>query len=119
MFRVLFLISVLFSSNIFAQTQEKPQAYKFDEFGNINEKAWKAKFDKLFLKQRGKCQEGIYIIFYGTKNSVARKYIDYTANRRDCDMEGTRTTFVQGKSQKLSKTEIWIVPAGAKQPMPN
>lgn len=126
MWRILFLILILFSSIAFAQTQEDiisdpPNSYKFDEFGLIPEKVWKSKFDELLIKQDSKCEEQIFLFLYGNKktlNKVGKKYLDYLVKTRVCDLDPRKIFIVFGGKRKKQWTEIWIVPLGANLPVP-
>ena len=126
MWRILFLILILFGSIAFAQTQEDiisdpPNSYKFDEFGLIPEKVWKSKFDELLIKQNSKCEEQIFLFLYGNKktlNKVGKKYLDYLVKTRVCDLDPRKIFIVFGGKRKKQWTEIWIVPLGANLPVP-
>lgn len=67
MWRILFLILILFSSIAFAQTQEKLQAIKFYEFGKISESKLKQKLDDFNEKVKEQKAMGYIIIAGKTK----------------------------------------------------
>lgn len=67
MWRILFLILILFSSIAFAQAQEKPQAVKFDEFGKLSEQKWKARLEKYRQQINCSAEPSFFIIHFSTK----------------------------------------------------
>jgi hypothetical protein len=125
----LFLIFVLLSSVVFAQTEEKPKAYLFDEFGQISQKEVKQQTEKL----RKKLQEpdskngglGAYLIFYSGDKQKSLRNMEILIrdvlfdNCRDCyGFSGPRIVFVQGGKAEKQKIQFWLVPAGAEPPTP-
>lgn len=95
---------------------------KYDEFGILPEKVWKNKFDKLLKQQSGNCNDKIYLINYGNKKTAdksAKKYLDYLAKSRECDLDPRRVVVTNGGFAKKQKTEVWIIPPGAETPTPN
>lgn len=95
---------------------------KFEEFGIVSEKVWKAKFDKLLKQQSGNCNNIIYLLHYGNKKTAsksAKKYLDYLAKSKDCDLNPGRIVITDGGFAKKQKTEVWIIPPGIEPPTPN
>ena len=116
MTKIIFLSLILFSSVIFAQAQEKSEAYKFFEYGKIGNKVLKEKFNDYYqkLKKDGDSQGSI--INYGTAEKINKreKQLRDSMNFHDAP----RITFVRGGNKDKSKTVFWIVPKDAEPPTP-
>lgn len=95
---------------------------KFDEFGNVSEKVWKAKLDKLFEKWLQNRDDQIYIVMFGPNkviDKLAKNYLNYfIVSGRDC-FSPPRISISFWGNQKVLKTIIWIVPPTAQPPSPN
>lgn len=84
MFRVLFLILILMSSVAFAQTEDSLRAYKFDEFGKLQESEWKERLDRFSAMQISIPNSKLYIIVYpqigtdqNSNNEIEKEYNAY------------------------------------------
>ncbi len=133
MFRVLFLILVVFSSLAFAQNRdnsaqkEKSESYILFEFDSkTDDKKLQEIADVLMNKLAEKPLRGfIYIISYGSETEVRkseRRLVDFLYDRKK---HGTGRmhnlpliTFVNGGDDGENKSVIWIVPEGAEPPKP-
>ncbi len=123
--RCAFLLNVLMSLNVFAQTQlqtseqnNKPQAYKFDEFVKITKAEVQKRFDKFDYKlsETDDWASGIVVFYTPTeKELVLRENIILKNWRRQCRYDMPEVTFIRVYSEK-EKTELWIVPKGAESP---
>ena len=125
MFRVLFLILILMSSFIFAQTEDGnaikdplPEAIKFDEFEKATNGNVKMRMDAFYVELNNDPSASGYIINYGTDKEIAKreKQIRNAMAFRKYDI--SRITFVRGGFREVVKTEFWLVPAGANPPSP-
>ncbi len=116
MLRILFLILVLMVSFVFAQTEEKPQAIKFDQFSAANDEDIGARVDNFFLELNNNPSVVAYIVNFGTVKEIAKRekqIKDYLKIRR---YDQSRITFVQGGFRVMVQTQFWTVPAGAETP---
>jgi len=124
MLRVLFLILVLMSSIIFAQTVEKPKqnempkVSKTVEFGQVSNGNIRYLMDRFLAEIYDNATVQGYIISYGKTREVVRreKILRSHINFRVFDV--SRITFVRGSNKKEFVTEFWFVPQGAKPPTP-
>jgi hypothetical protein len=119
MFRVLFLLLFLMSGAAFAQTQENPKPVKIDEFETATNGYVKMKMDYFYVELNNNPAAQGYIINYGTDREIAirRKQISVSVAWRKFD--GTRITIVDGGFREGVKSELWIVPPGADNPLPS
>jgi hypothetical protein len=124
MFRVLFLILVLMSSFVFAQSEDKTpaaprlEAVKFEEFGKATNGYVKMLFDSIMVKLQANPNAQLVIINYGSDREIAKRekqIRNAIAFRR---YETTRITLIRGGNEKVIRTQFWIVPEGAETPMP-
>lgn len=123
MFRVLFLVLTVMSSFVFAQTENKPQPIKFDEFGDIQETGWKEKLDQFHEASLKIAEVQSYIIIY-TKigqerklaDSLAKKYLDFLVRERIIDPPRIVVTY--GGYRINQTTELWLIPPKAEPPIP-
>lgn len=118
MLKVLFLIFVLMSSFAFAQKQ-KPQAFKFDEFAELQESEWKQRLDRFAEMQKSMPNSDLAIIVYvksGNLRSsiygVKQQYKDYLSKTKKIDF----VIIESGGFRKTQTTELWIVPEKADSP---
>lgn len=118
MWRILFLILILFSPIAFSQTQEKSQVIKFDEFGKISESKLKQKLDDFNEKVKEQKAMG-YIIISGKnqneKTSQIKKIIK-KMNWFDNCFGSQRYVINENEIEKKLVTTFWIVPQGAELP---
>lgn len=119
MLRVLFLILVLMSSIAFAQKQKQTQAFKFDEFTELQESDWKRRLDRFADMKISLPDSKLEIIVYaqiGTqRNSIhnlERQFKDYLSNVKKVGYVYVKS----GGFRKSQSTELWIVPENAKSP---
>jgi hypothetical protein len=122
MFRILFLILVLMSSFVFAQTEDKtpvdprPEAVKLEEFGKATNGFVKMLFDNFMAKLQADPTAQGYIINYGSNREIRireKQIRNAIAFRR---YDTARITIVRGGNEKVIRTQFWIVPAGAETP---
>jgi|SRR5215213_3772342 len=120
MFRVLFLILVLMSSTVFAQTEDKtrPEAIKLYDFGKATNGYVKMLFTDFEVKLKADPTSQGYIINYGTDREIKirRRQILMAVSFRGID--ATRITIASGGNIGKQKTIVWLVPAGAEPPTP-
>ena len=121
-FKIVFLILILMSSFVFAQTQddnaprEIPVAVKFDEFEKATNGYVKMKMDLFFIELNNNPSARGSIINYGTDRAVVireKQIRDAIAFR---NFDGSGITFVSGGFSNEIKTQFWLVPAGAEDP---
>lgn len=126
MFRVLFLIMILMVPLAFAQTDEKPKAYKVGEFGNLAEKDWKPRLDRFSENLTGIPESDLFIIVYAEKGKsflsiedLVEKYRRYLWKDKNINLE--KFTILRGGFRHSQITELWIVPklADFPEPMPD
>lgn len=117
MFRALFLILVVMSSFAFAQTQQKPTAYKFFEYETINDKFLKEKLIEFCADVRKDGSRG-YVINYGKDKEIRRRERKFQNFWTCGDIDAPSVRLVRGGDIGKSKTELWIVPPKADPPTP-
>ncbi|HEY0079478.1 MAG TPA: hypothetical protein VGB73_12775 [Pyrinomonadaceae bacterium] len=109
-----------------ATPDEKPVASKFDEFDMVGGCDHSARLDNLAITLMNEPTLEAHFIIYGPEGDgsgsgnfrldVTR---DYLVNTRGVDVSRLRMTYAgRYKSQRLSATQIWIVPRGADAPEP-
>ena len=124
MFRVLFLILIVMSSAVFAQTeennkaQEPPKAIKSDEFQKATNGYVKMIMDSFFVELNNNPAAQGYIINYGTNKEVAKRERQLRNSIIFRHYDASRITFVRGEKVSKLKTVFWIVPRGAEPPSP-
>ena len=124
MLRVLFLSLILFSSVFFVQAQEKPEAYKFFEYGKISKKLLTDKYTEFYIKIKKdgdlKKDDGSrgYIINYGNDKEIAKREKQIRDAIRFVCLDPSIMIFVRGKNENKLKTVFWIVPKDAEPPTP-
>lgn len=118
----LFLIVVLMSSAVFAQTEENsikgeaPSAIKIEEFVNEPSGYVKMLTDNFLIKLQNEPTSQGYIISYGLNKLIIERerfLRNYILMR---GFDSKRITFITGGFNKEIKTEIWIAPKGADPP---
>lgn len=118
MLRILFLIFVLMSSGAFALAQQKSdKAYKFDEFGKVNNREFNERYNKFLIKLQNEEPTATgYIVNYGTASEIAKRELQIRDSvPRSCHHD-CRIVIVNGGESKELKTVFWIVPNGDKPP---
>ena len=124
MIKIIFLSLLLFSSLVFAQAQEKPQAYKFFEYGKIGDEFLKEKYREFYreIKKDGdvKKDDGSrgYIINYGTDKEIAKREKQIRDAIGFVCLDPSIMIFVRGKDENKPKTVFWVVPKDAEPPTP-
>lgn len=116
MFRVLFLLLIAMSSVAFAQTEEKPQAVKIDEFERATNGYVKMKTDYFYTELNNNPSAQGYIINYGTAREIALRERQIRDAIRFRKFDSSRITVVNGGFRGVVKSEFWLVPAGAENP---
>lgn len=118
MWRILFLIFVLFSSIAFAHIPDTPLATKFDEAEITDSGKLKSKTNRYFSKlSEGTTALGL-ILFYGKSREIKIGQNEIIKMIRSKHFDRSRIKFVNGGYSKKSFSEFWIVPPGATQPEP-
>jgi hypothetical protein len=131
MFRILFLILVLVSA-AFAQNEQivvcrpnsnicdpVPRAGKKDEFKEIDDADFKTHLKDFFAELQKKSGSQGVIINYGSETEIVKReklIVESTKNRK---YDSSRLTLVRGGNAEIPKTEFWIVPPGAENPVPD
>jgi hypothetical protein len=125
MFRVLFLIWVLTSSAVFAQTEDntpadpRPEASKLYEFGKATDGYVKMLFTDFSAKLNADPTAQGYIGNYGTEREIKIRERQIQKAIFFRKMDATRITIVNGGNiLGKQKTIVWIVPAGVEPPIP-
>lgn len=118
MIRILFLLLVVMSSIAFAQTEKKPEAIKFAEFAAATNDFVKKKIEAFYIELENKPNSQGYIINYGTDKQIALREQQIRQSITFLKYDSPRVTIVRGGFWKNIKTEFWIVPPGAENPMP-
>ena len=118
MIRILFLILVVMSSVVFAQTEDKPKAIKFGEFETATGGYVKMIMDSFYIELANNLAAQGYIFNYGTDKEIAAREKQIVNAIRFRKFDSSRVTIVKAGFWKTVKTEIWIVPAGAENPQP-
>lgn len=116
MFRVLLLILIVMSSFAFAQTNEKPQATKYDEFEAATNGNVKARMDAFFVELNNNPSAQGYVINYGIDREIVKREKQIRDSIRFRSFDASRLTFVNGGFRGIVQTQTWIVPSGAETP---
>jgi len=97
--------------------QSKPEARKFDEFGDIQSSDLMARLDNFAIQLQNEPAAKGFILVYRTRrdlpglnNSLALRSKDYLVNSRGVPRE--RIVTVDGGEADCMIQELWIVPAG-------
>lgn len=116
MWRILFLILILFSSIAFPRTHDTPLAVKFDEFEAATIGDIKSRIDKYYSKLADDPNSRGLILNFGTSKdiSVRVKQIQQIIIFRH--FNPYRLTLDKGGYSKKIVTELWIIPPGAETP---
>lgn len=125
MWRIIFLTLFLFSSIAFAQTQEKPQATKIDEFDSYYECDVKIRLHNFQFELSKQPNSKASIIVYQSINALPSEYetspifrqVTRQVSYLRFDESNTKVIF-GGLRNKMS-AELWIVPSGAEEPQPS
>lgn len=117
----LLIILLLLSSVAFAQTNDSLRAYKFDEFGKLQESEWKERLDRFSEMEVAFPDSTLHIIVYAqigeNRTSISelkRLYRGYLNKVKEVgsvyiDLGGWRSS---------QTTELWVVPKYAHYPKP-
>jgi len=101
-----------------SEAQTEPKAYKFAEFGKMSQAGVKKKMDGFLIElAKDRSTQG-YIINYGSPKTIAARRKQLTNSITFSVPDPTRMTFVDGGPEKTIRTVMWIVPPGAKPPVP-
>lgn len=108
------------------EVQKPPEPFRCDEFEASNHDQDKARFDNCVIQLQNTPDAQMYVIIYpGTdRASVARNpydrtskfMLDYMVKTRGVDPR--RIQIVKGGNHERTMYEIWIVPPGARPPVP-
>ncbi|MDQ3636257.1 MAG: hypothetical protein M3405_17410 [Acidobacteriota bacterium] len=123
MFRFIFILTFLISLPITGFSQDEPQAYKFDEFGSVQESIWKEKLDKFSEMLISLPDSRLHIIVYAesgkSRTSIGeliQNYQNYLYKTKKVKWESF--SFIRGGFRKSQTTELWVIPKNAKKPTP-
>ena len=124
MFRVLFLIFILMSSFVFAQTDNAArvsinEAVKIVEFETATNGRVKMLMDAFYVELNNNPSATGYIITYGTPKEVAKREKQIRDSISFRKYDPIRMVFVNGGYRSVIKTELWLVPYGAQSPQIN
>lgn len=112
------ILTLVLACTISAQAEQNSKAYIFAEFTAATDSNIAFLLGPFYSVVRNENSQG-YIIIYGSPRGIK--------NRRTAIMKGinfrdgydpVRVTFVDGPAEKLTRTVMWIVPAGAEKPRP-
>ena len=115
MFRVLFVILLVMSSFVFAQTEKKPQAIKFDEFGKLSDEKLEMKIYNFYIELNNNPKTQAFIFNYGNNKDVSVRDSKIINFIKSGNYDISRISSENGFKNEL-KTEFWIVPSGAENP---
>lgn len=128
MLRILFLVLVVMASMAFAQKEEKPVSGEirnalsvdslFEEFGVVPNGQIRSYLDNFFNNLHNNPTAKGYILNYGNKRDVSRRERLFRDHITFRGMNASQITFMRGKKGVDLKTQLWIVPEGAKPPTP-
>jgi len=116
MFRVLLLISVVMSSFAFAQTEQKPEATKYDEFQVATNGNVKARMDAYYIELNNNPTAQGYIFNFGTDKDIAVRERQIRNSITFRKFDASRITLVRGGFRGIVQTQLWLVPPGAETP---
>lgn len=118
MWQSLFLILILFGSTAFAQTQEKKDAYKFQEYQTFDVKNVRKTYTA-FCEELAETEWIGWIVNFGTPKEIAAR-VGKLAKDFNCGKASPtpRIIFVDGGKIGKTRTEFWIVRPGAEPPKP-
>lgn len=121
--KTLLLISILLSSFVFAHAQDKPQAYKFAEFGDVQESVWKQYLDSFSEVLVSLPDAKLHIIVYAESGKSAIT-IEELVNQYNVYLEETKKVkwenfgVERGGFRNSQSVELWIVPKDSEMPKP-
>lgn len=118
MIRILFLLLIVMSSIAFAQTEETPKAWKYDEFETATNGFVKMRMDALYVELSNNPSAQGIIINYGSAREIAVRERQIRDSIRFRRFDASRITMVNGGFDLEVKSQFWIVPAGAENPPP-
>ncbi len=130
MLKILFFILVFTNSTFlaFAQTEEKPKAYLFDEFESVSKVEVKKRTENLRNKLHDSAWKEKYVDAYLIFFSNAKKKSSFNVeklvrdtlfnNCYDCFGWNTKIVFVNAGESEKQKIQFWLVPEGAEPPKP-
>ena len=116
MFRVLLLILIVMSSIAFAQTDEKPQATKYDEFETATNGYVKSRMDAYYIELNNSPTTQGYIFKFGTDKVIAVRERQIRNSIAFLKFDTSRLTLVRGGFRGIVQTQLWLVPPGAETP---
>lgn len=100
------------------EVRMRPQARKFDEYGNIRQNDEKARLDNYAIQLQNSPADSGYVVVYGTcigeARARAKRVKDYLVNTRG--LEGSRLVTLDDTCGPDFKVELWLVPGGADPP---
>lgn len=128
--RLVFLILVLMSLNVLAQTHQqtseqnnKPQAYKFDEYGKIMTKKLEIRLRNFFSEITKSDATGDIVIYAPNEKKINQRVKVVNRFFRLNSVGGfmdkfdiSKISFIRVKEEN-EKTEFWIIPQGAEPPV--
>jgi hypothetical protein len=104
----------------------EPTPFTCDQFEPRNRDQDKARLDNCVIQVQNTPDAQMYVIIYpgtdrasvsrNTYNRVSKFYLDYMVRTRN--MDPARIRMVQGGNRQKTTVVIWVVPPGAKPPVP-
>ena len=119
MFRVLFLLLIVMSSAAFAQTIDLPKAVKVDEFERATNGYVKMKMDYFYTELNNNPAAQGVVINYGTDREIRIRERQLRVSIQWRKFDASRITLVNGGFRENVKSELWMVPPGAENPVPS
>lgn len=121
--KTLMLIFILLVSFAFVHAQDKPNAYKFAEFGDVQESVWKARLDRFSEMLISQPNAKLHIIVYAelgksrhTIEKPINQYTDYLQNAKKLKLKNFGIK--RGGFRNSQSAELWIVPKDGEMPNP-
>lgn len=118
MIRILFLLLIVTCAQAFAQTEEQPKAVLIDEFERATNGYVKMKMDYFYTELNNNPSSQGVIISYGTDREIAIRERQIRVSIQWRKYDASRITMVNGGFRDEVKSEFWIVPPGAENPVP-
>lgn len=119
--KIFFLIFVLLLLSAVVNSQEKPEAYKFDEFSNLPESEWEKRLDRFSEVKTAFPDSSLYLIVYAQTGKSRSSIIQLGKRQKGYLLVVKRVKpvyFELGGLRASQTTELWVVPKNANFPKP-